>query len=88
MRHPFIPQRLLIALIAASLVLPIVICVVFGVAGLLSAMGDTTGGAVLHRIALGFGVLWVIELICLVVVQAISALSASEQSEEPEPEEH
>ena len=50
---------------ASSPLLPITICVVVGVAALLGAMGDVAGGVMLHRLALGCGILWVIELICL-----------------------
>ena len=53
-----VPHRIVLTLIATAILLPITICVVFGVAGLLQAMGDSVGGAVLHRIALGGGILW------------------------------
>ena len=74
MHRPLIPHWIVLALVATTLLLPITICVVFGVAALLDAMGDSAGGAVLYRIALGCGILWVIDLICLVVVLAIGTL--------------
>ena len=83
MHRPLIPPRIILALIATTLLLPITICVVFGVAALLGAMGDSTGGAVLHRIALGCGILWVIDLICLVLVLAIGALRGPDESDGP-----
>jgi hypothetical protein len=74
MPRPLIPHRIVLALIGATLLLPITICVVIGVAALREARGAVTGGAVLHRIALAGGILWGIELICLVLVLAINAL--------------
>jgi hypothetical protein len=61
-------------LIVVTIFLPIILCVVLGVAALLGAMGDTTGGLVLHRIALAGGILWIIDLIGLVLVLAIDTL--------------
>jgi hypothetical protein len=84
MHPPLVPHRILIALIAATLLLPITICVVFGVAALLEAMGDAAGGAVLHRIALGCGILWGIDLICLVLVLAIGTLRGPDEPDEPQ----
>jgi len=46
-------------------------------------MGDSAGGGVLQRIALGCGILWVIELICLVVILAISAMGEPEEPDGP-----
>ena len=44
MHRPLIPQRLALALLAGTILLPIAICVVLGVAALLTAMGDIAGG--------------------------------------------
>jgi hypothetical protein len=74
MHHPLIPNRLVLILIAAAILLPITICVVLGVAALLEAMGDSTGGCVLHRTGLGIGILWAIDLICLVLTLGIHAI--------------
>ena len=74
MHQPPIPQRYVLALIVATILLPIVLCVVLGVAALLDAMGDSAGGLVLHRVALFGGILWVVDLICLVLVLAIGTL--------------
>lgn len=74
MHEPLIPHRIVVALIAVTLLLPITICVVFGVSALLDEMGDTAGGAVLHRIALGCGILWGVDLISLVIVLAVGTL--------------
>lgn len=68
-------------LIGVTIVLPIILCVVLGVAALLDAMGDTAGGGVLHRIALAGGILWVVDLIGLVLVLAINTLRGPNEPE-------
>jgi hypothetical protein len=82
MHRPIIPQPVVLGLITTAILLPIIICVVIGVAALLGAMGDSLGGAVLYRIALGCGVLWVVDLICLLVVVAIEALGNRDEPNE------
>jgi hypothetical protein len=84
MHQPLIPNRVILALIATALVLPITICVVFGVAALLQAMGDASGGGVLNRTALGFGILWAVDLICLVLLLAIGSLRGPDGPDSPE----
>ncbi len=79
MQEPLVPRRLVLALIVAAILLPIMLCVVLGVAGLLNAMGDSLGGIVLHRIALAGGILWIIDLICLVLVLAIGAIRGPDE---------
>ncbi len=81
MQQPLIPHRAVLSLLATAILLPIVICVIFGVAALLQAMGDAVGGAVLYRIALGCGILWGIDLICLILVQSIRSLQGPDESE-------
>ena len=66
--------RLLFGLVVACLVLPIAILVVIAVSRMLSAMGDLGGAAVLDRLALAGGILWIILLVCLLLAQAIHAL--------------
>jgi hypothetical protein len=79
MHQPLIPHRVVISWIAAAILLPVTICVVFGVSALLAAMGDSAGGGVLLRIALGCGILWVIDLISLLVVLAIGTLRGPDE---------
>jgi hypothetical protein len=74
MPSPTIPHRLVLALVVAAILLPITLCVLLGVAWILSAMGDSLGGMVLRRISLAGGILWVVDLICLVLVLAIGAI--------------
>jgi type VI protein secretion system component VasK len=77
-----IPDRFVLALSVASLLLPISLCVVLGVAALLGAMGDSAGGAVLQRIALAGGIFWIIDLICLLLVLAIGALRGPDEPDD------
>jgi hypothetical protein len=84
MQRPLIPQQIVVAMIVAALLLPIAICVVFGVAALLAEMGDAIGGMVLHRIALGLGIVWAIELLCLLVVLAIGAVGGPHEPDGPQ----
>jgi hypothetical protein len=79
---PVIPPRLLAGLVTATLALPVVICVLAGTARLLSAMGDAAGGAVLDRLVLAAGILWVIVLVTLVVVLGMLALVNSREPPE------
>jgi hypothetical protein len=74
MRYPPIFSRLLVTLLFAAILLPITLCVLLGVAALLVQMGDSSGGGVLQRIALAGGILWVVDLICLLVALAIAMI--------------
>jgi hypothetical protein len=67
-------KRIIIALLSATLFLPIAEMVMLGLARLLTAMGDETGALALDRIALGGGALWLLALIALVVVVALQTL--------------
>jgi hypothetical protein len=79
MHRPIILDRVVLWLTVAAVLLPITLCVVVGVAALLNQMGDAAGGAVLHRIALGGGILWVIDLVCLVLTVAIGSLHGPDE---------
>lgn len=72
-----LPPRLrlpIVFLLGGGVLLPIAICLVFGVGFLLSAMGDATGGAVMTRISLALAVLWVFDLIVLLLFQGLNSL--------------
>lgn len=71
-------RRALILLAAAALLLPILTVVLIGTARLLAAMQDGPGSAVVDRIALGVGVVWVTDLVALVIVQAIHSAGPPE----------
>ena len=70
-----IPRRILAVLVVVALVLPVALCVLLGIARLLGAMGDAAGAAVLDRLGLAGGILWVIALIGLLLVLAIQAIA-------------
>ena len=61
-------------LLSGACVLPVAIALVVGVARLLGAMQDESGAGVLDRVALALGILWAIDLVCLVIGMAIDAL--------------
>jgi hypothetical protein len=84
MQQPLIPHRIVIALVVTAIFLPITICVVIGAASLLEGMGDFSGGVALHRIAFGIGILWAINLICLLLVLAIGILRGPDEPDGPE----
>ena len=83
MQQSPVPQRFVLALAAAAILLPITICVVVGVAALLVGMGDQWGGAVLFRIALAGGIVWIIDLVCLVLALAVGTLRGPDGPEGP-----
>jgi hypothetical protein len=66
--------RALTVVVIASLGLPIVICVLVGMARLLAAMEDATGAAVVDRLALACGIAWVLTLVVLLIGAAIRSL--------------
>jgi hypothetical protein len=79
MNRRMIPARVLLSLVIVAVLLPVTLCVVLGVAALLTQMGDTAGGVFLCRIALGGGILWVIDLISLVLALAIGSLGGPDE---------
>lgn len=67
-------RRVLVALVTAACTLPVAIVVVAAVGRLLGAMDDAGGAHALDRVALALGIVWVIDLVCLVLAVAITAL--------------
>lgn len=61
-------------LVGVACVLPLAIVVVLGVARLLDAMQDAAAATVLDRIALSIGILWGIDLLCLLLAIGVNAL--------------
>jgi hypothetical protein len=82
MHHPLIPSRFLVGLILSGILLPIALCVILGVAALLVQMGDTAGGGVLYRVALAGGILWIVNLVCLVLGLAVNSLRGPDEPDE------
>lgn len=74
-----ISKRILFRLVGCLLVTPIGIVLVLGVARLLAAMGDEAGAVVLDRVALAGGILWAINLVCLVAALGLNALPPSDE---------
>jgi ABC-type transport system involved in multi-copper enzyme maturation permease subunit len=73
-------QPWIFRLLFAALALPILICILFGLGYLLSALGDLEGAAVVVRVNLAVAVLWVFDLILLVVVLAIGSVAQASEA--------
>ncbi len=69
-----ISRPILLVLLAIGCVLPVAITIVWAVGRLLLAMHDEAGATVLDRLALALGVLWSIDLVCLLLAQSINSL--------------
>jgi hypothetical protein len=69
-----ISRSVLAILVTAACVLPVAITIVLAVGRLLGAMQDPLGAATLDRVALAMGILWGIDLVCLLVAQGINSL--------------
>jgi len=63
-------KKLLSTLLIAALLLPTGVLVVGAFGRLLSLLGDRAGGLALERIALGGGILWVLDLLGLLLAMA------------------
>jgi hypothetical protein len=69
-----ISRTVLAIFVTAACTLPMSIAIVLAVGRLLSAMQDASGAAVLDRVALAIGILWAIDLVCLLVAQGLNSL--------------
>jgi ABC-type antimicrobial peptide transport system permease subunit len=69
-----VPQRILTPLVAIALALTVSLAVVLVVAGVLGKMGDATGQSVLDSVALGLGVFWLVDIVCLVLALGVNSL--------------
>jgi hypothetical protein len=67
-------RRLLLAGVACSVLLPIVLAVVTGLGVLLHAVGDGAGGRVCGRAALVVGVGWLVAIITTAVASGAALL--------------
>lgn len=72
-----ISRRILAWLVIAALVLPIALSVTVAAARLLAAMQDAAGSAALDRVALVLGIVWVVDLVCLVISVALALIESS-----------
>ena len=80
MNRRLVPRGVSLLLLAGMVILPIAAGVVLAVSSLLAAMGDSAGGVVLKYLALGCGILWVVDLAALVLVQGLHGLSDHDES--------
>lgn len=67
-------RRLLLAGVAGSVLLPVVLAVVTGLGVLLQAVGDAAGGRVCGRSALVVGVCWLVAIITTAVASGAALL--------------
>ncbi len=67
-------RRMLLAGVACSLLLPIVLAVVIGLGVLLRAVGDVAGGVVCGRLALVVGAGWLVAVITTAVASGAALL--------------
>ncbi len=75
-----ISRRVLTILVTTGCVLPLALVVVLAVARLLTAMQDAAAAAVLDRIALAAGIVWAIDLLCLLLALGINSLGPPSSS--------
>ena len=55
--------------------------VILAVAALLGEMGEPPERSPLKWVALGVGILWVVDLICLVLAQALNSLAETDEEQ-------
>lgn len=63
-------KQILRALLGAAIVLIVLCCTLLALGRLLAALGDFPAATVVDYIALGAGVAFAVDLVCLVLVQA------------------
>ena len=61
--------------VAGTLLLPVVLSLVLGLAGLLVGLGDTSAARVCLRLALVVGVLWAVSLAATTVLNALTIMA-------------
>jgi hypothetical protein len=60
--------------------MPVALAVVFGVGHLLAAMADDLWARILYRACLIGGIVWVVDLICLLIALAVNAVDTRSDS--------
>ena len=87
-----IPRILITTAVLAAIVLPIAVAILCGVGSLLGALGDPAGSLGVSRMALACGILWGVDLICLVLMLGVNATVAlphvGRDEEHASPEQH
>ena len=79
-------RRLLLAGVAGSLLLPIVVAVVTGLGVLLEAVGDDAAATVCGRVALIAGVVWLVALIMTAVASGAALLDDRPAAHDTDPQ--
>jgi hypothetical protein len=68
-------QPWILRLLVVAIALPILMCILFGLAYLLAALEDHAGSADVVRVNLALAVLWVFDVLLLVIALALAAIS-------------
>jgi ABC-type transport system involved in multi-copper enzyme maturation permease subunit len=68
-------QPWILRLLVVAIALPILMCILFGLAYLLTALGDEAGAADVVSVNLVLAVLWVFDMLLLVIALALAALA-------------
>lgn len=68
-------QPWILRLLVVAIALPILMCILFGLAYLLAALEDHGGSADVIRVNLVLAVLWVFDVLLLVIALALAALA-------------
>jgi hypothetical protein len=68
-------QPWILRLLVVAIALPILMCILFGLAYLLGALGDAEGAADVVWVNLVLAVLWVFDVLLLVIALALAALA-------------
>jgi ABC-type transport system involved in multi-copper enzyme maturation permease subunit len=68
-------QPWILRLLVVAIALPILMCILFGLAYLLTALGDEAGAADVVWVNLVLAVLWVFDVVLLVIALALAALA-------------
>ena len=69
-----IPPRILAVFVAVAAVLTIALTILLLAGHLFGKMGDEGGQAVMDSIAIGTGLFWIIDLVCLLFALGINSL--------------
>ena len=77
-------KRLLLAGVACSLLLPIVLAVVMGLGVLLESVGDASGAAACGRAALVVGACWLVSIITTAIASGAALLDDRSTSADTE----
>ncbi len=82
MPSKLIPSPMLLKMTLFAVLLPVTAAVLMGLARLFHAMGDAVGSRILDYVALGVGVLWVLDLLSLLLAMALNSIISSAETEE------